>query len=81
MRQLGGFIVISDEVGDAAEGGPKYHHRACRAVTLANFREKVLGPLAAGQRPNGRYFWVPSQQVAVAGGARACELDDDPLYG
>ncbi|QEC47039.1 hypothetical protein FSW04_05195 [Baekduia soli] len=68
--------MISDTVND----GPKYHHRGCRGVTLAGFTEKVLSALADNRRPNGRYFWVASEHVAKTGGARACELEDDPLY-
>lgn len=79
VRELGGFIVIADSANDSAEGGPKSHHRRCRSVTLANFREKVLDPLAAGQRPNGRYFWVTSQRVALAGGARVRAIGRPPL--
>jgi hypothetical protein len=77
---LGGFIVISDDINDRAEGDPKYHHRGCRGVTLAGFTEKVLNANAAGERPSGRYFWIASDKVARDGGARACELPDDPMY-
>lgn len=80
VRKLRGYIIITDEDTDAAERGPKYHHRNCRAATLADFTTKVLKPRAAGQRPNGRYFWVDSERAARAGGARRCELPDDPLY-
>jgi hypothetical protein len=80
VRSLGGFIVISDDVNDAAEGGPKYHHRGCRGVKLAHFTRKVVGPLQAGVRPNGRYWWVSQEAAAREGGARACGLTDDPMY-
>jgi hypothetical protein len=36
----------------------------------------VLDPLAAAARPNGRYFWVATEQVARAGGARRCLLPE-----
>jgi hypothetical protein len=80
VRALGGFIVISDDVNDAAERGPKYHSRGCRAVKLANFTQTVLGPAETGMRSNGRYWWVAQEAAARDGGARACELPDDPMY-
>ncbi len=80
VRGRGGFIVIGDNFTDTAEGGPKFHHRGCRGVKLAHFRDKVLSRLAAGQRPTGHYFWVASERMARAGGARPCDLDDDPLW-
>jgi hypothetical protein len=76
---MGGFIIISDRFTDGEKGGPIYHHRGCRAVTLANFTEKVFEPLTRGERPNGEYHWVATTRAAEAGGARACELPDDPL--
>ena len=79
VSTLGGCIVISDDANDAAEGGPKVHHRGCGKVTLKNFTEKVLDASAAGRRPNGRYWWVARETDALAGGARRCWLPDDPL--
>lgn len=81
VRGRGGFIVISDRVNDRAEGGPKYHDRACDFVTLTNFIAKVSDVVAAGQRPNGQYFWVASEDIARAGGARRCEHPSDPVSG
>lgn len=79
MSGRGGVLVISDEVNDRAEGGPKYHDRGCPFADRKHFIDKVVNPLAAGMRPNGRYFWVAAASTARDGGARACQHDSDPL--
>jgi hypothetical protein len=79
VRARGGFIVISDDVNDAAERGPKYHSRGCRAVKLPHFTQTVRGPVRRACGPTA--VTGGAQEVAARdGGARACELPDDPMY-
>ena len=79
VHGLGGVLVISDDFTDGADAGPKYHERGCSHVERRHFMTKVVEPRHRGGRPNGRYFWVASEQAALDGGAHPCELASDPV--